>query len=77
MYSTEGYKNLQITTLRSEYWQGILQFPNCISYKRFSNHDNDFPNLQNCNCSDNNCTRNSGTGTIRIRTTTAQNESKS
>ena len=53
MSLNEECKNEQITTLISEYLQGILQFPNRISYESFSNHDNDFPNLQNCNGTDN------------------------
>jgi len=54
--STEEYKNLRTLTL-TEYLQRILQFPNRISYESFSNQDNEFPNLQNCNASDNNCIR--------------------
>ena len=61
MSSSEEFKDLQITTLTPEYLQGILQFPNRISYESFSNHNNDFPNLQNCTGSDNNCTINSET----------------
>lgn len=44
MSSTEEYKNLQITTSWTlKYLQGILPFPNCISYERFSSHDNEHP----------------------------------
>ena len=39
MSSSEEYKNLPITTLTSEYLQGILQFSNRISYESFTKHD--------------------------------------
>ena len=61
MSSTEEYKKLENTTLTSVHLQGILQIMNHISYASFSDHDNDFPDLQNCNSSDNICTRNYGT----------------
>lgn len=51
MSSIEEYINLRIKTLASEYFQGTVSL-----MKYFSDHENDFQNLQNCNGSRNDWT---------------------
>lgn len=57
MSSIEEYINLRIKTLASEYFQGLLYILRTVSLmKYFSDHENDFQNLQNCNGSRNDWT---------------------